>query len=48
VFTDPKPNDYQLVYTCSGGEFNSAGSGSTSQTVPGISKRNLNFYIDSK
>src|SRR4051812_19514192 len=48
VFTDPKPNDYQLVYTCAGGEFNAAGSGSTSQAFPGISKRNLNFYIDSK
>jgi hypothetical protein len=48
VFTDPKPNDYQLVYTCSGGEFNSAGSGSKSQTFAGISKRNLNFHIDSK
>lgn len=48
VFSDPKPTDYQLVYTCAGGDFNSAGSGTTSCTFPGIVKNNLNFYINAK
>lgn len=48
VFTDPKPNDYQLVYTGSGGEFASAGSGVKTVTFPGIVKNNLSFFIDGK
>jgi hypothetical protein len=48
VFTDPSPNDYQLVYTAAGGDFNGAGSGTKSLTIPGIVKNNLNFFIDSK
>lgn len=46
VFTDTRPNDYQLVWTGVGGDFNSAGSGNKSVTVPGIVKRNLYFFID--
>lgn len=48
VFTDPRPNDYQLVWTGTGGDFNSAGSGSKSVRVPGLVKRNLYFFIDAK
>jgi hypothetical protein len=48
VFTDPKPADYQLVYTCAGGDFDAAGSGTASLTFPGVVKNNLNFYIDAK
>ena len=48
TYTDPKPTDYQLVYTAVGGDFNSAGSGSKSVTYPGISQRNINFNIDAK
>lgn len=48
VFTDSKPDDYQLVYTCAGGDFNAAGSGTTSVKFPGIVKNNLYFFIDSK
>lgn len=45
VYTDPHPGNYQLVFTCVGGDFNSAGSGVKSGTFPGINKRNLDFYI---
>jgi hypothetical protein len=45
VYTDPSPGTYQLVFTCAGGDFNSAGSGVKSGTFPGINKRNLDFYV---
>jgi hypothetical protein len=46
VFTDPQPNDYKLVFTGVGGDFNSAASGTKTVTVPGIVRNNLNFFID--
>jgi hypothetical protein len=48
VFTDPRPNDYRLVFTGLGGDFNAAGSGTKSVTSPGIVRNNLSFYIDAK
>lgn len=45
VYTDSSPSLYQLVFTCAGGDFDSAGSGTKSGTYPGINKRNLDFYI---
>lgn len=48
LFTDPTPNAYKLVYTCLGGDFNAAGSGTKSVTKPGLIASNLGFFIDAR
>jgi hypothetical protein len=45
VYTGANPEQYQLVFTCAGGDFNTPGSGVRSGTFPGLSKRNLYFHI---
>ncbi len=48
VYTGSNPEQYQLVFTCAGGDFNSPGSGVRSGTYPGLNKRNLYFHIPAR
>jgi hypothetical protein len=44
-FTHATPNDFQLVYTATGGKFDSA-TGSASKTIAGLTSGNVYFFID--
>jgi len=48
TYEHSKPADYKLVYTSAGGHFDAQGSGVTSKTFPGISQRNINWFVDAK
>src|SRR4051812_46046640 len=45
-FTHADPSLFQLVYTGTGGKFDSAG-GSASKTIAGLDSGNLPFFVDS-
>jgi len=48
TYEHPSPTSYKLVYTSVGGHFDSQGSGTTTKTFPGISQRNINWFVDAK
>jgi len=48
TYEHSSPSSYQLVYTSAGGHFDSQGSGVTTKTFPGISQRNIYWFIDAQ
>jgi hypothetical protein len=46
TYEHPSPASYKLVYTSVGGHFDTQGSGVTTKTFPGLSRRNINWCVD--